>query len=310
MRWPDGLLPATSWRRVALGGYRRRALAVLAAAVVTQVMTAPGQTVGVSVFVDHLVADLPVSRSGLSAAYLVGTAVGALSLPTTDHRFPRSALGHHRLRRNLWRRPDQGTHVSGALFAALLITAVGWRATFVVLGGAVWLVLLPQARRVILDQRRASGEGSAASLSGGEGDWSRSSALRHTMFWILTAAVALSALVTTGLVFHQITLLASQGLTPAQAAANFVPHTLAAAVAAIGRGRLADRLPASLLLPGRCCCWLQHPSGSSSPRRARRLSPTASPWGRLAARSARSRERCFRSGECLLLCCRPPASPS
>jgi hypothetical protein len=53
--------------------------AVLAAAVALQALTGPGQTVGVSVFVDHLVADLELSRSAVSAAYLVGTLAGAAS---------------------------------------------------------------------------------------------------------------------------------------------------------------------------------------------------------------------------------------
>lgn len=44
-------------------------------------MTAPGQTVGMSVFVDHLIDGLGLTRSQVSGAYLVGTLVGAASLP-------------------------------------------------------------------------------------------------------------------------------------------------------------------------------------------------------------------------------------
>jgi hypothetical protein len=49
-------------------------------------MTAPGQTVGVAVVVDPMIADLGVSRSQISAAYLVGTLVGATLLPTAGRR--------------------------------------------------------------------------------------------------------------------------------------------------------------------------------------------------------------------------------
>ena len=45
-------------------------------------LTAPGQTIGVSVFIDPMMAALSLSRSELSAAYLVGTLTGALTLPT------------------------------------------------------------------------------------------------------------------------------------------------------------------------------------------------------------------------------------
>lgn len=44
-------------------------------------LTAPGQTIGVSVFVDRFVEDLGLGRAEVSAAYLVGTVLGAASLP-------------------------------------------------------------------------------------------------------------------------------------------------------------------------------------------------------------------------------------
>lgn len=55
---------------------------VLGAATLTAALTGPGQTIGVSVFIDHFVADLALDRSEVSTAYLVGTLAGALMLPT------------------------------------------------------------------------------------------------------------------------------------------------------------------------------------------------------------------------------------
>ena len=55
---------------------------VLGFAIVTAGLTGPGQTIGVSVFIDHLVDDLSLSRSQVSAAYLIGTLAGAVLLPT------------------------------------------------------------------------------------------------------------------------------------------------------------------------------------------------------------------------------------
>jgi MFS family permease len=55
---------------------------VLAFAIVAAGLTGPGQTIGVSVFIDHLVDDLSLSRSQVSTAYLVGTLAGAMLLPS------------------------------------------------------------------------------------------------------------------------------------------------------------------------------------------------------------------------------------
>ena len=53
-------------------------IAVLAT--ITGAMTGPGQTIGVSVFVDPIISDLGLTRSQVSAAYLVGTLLGAIAL--------------------------------------------------------------------------------------------------------------------------------------------------------------------------------------------------------------------------------------
>ena len=53
-------------------------IAVLAT--ITGALTAPGQTIGVSVFVDPMITDLGLTRSELSFAYLIGTLVGAVAL--------------------------------------------------------------------------------------------------------------------------------------------------------------------------------------------------------------------------------------
>lgn len=58
-------------------GWRIAILATLTAA-----MTGPGQTIGVSVFVDPLINDLDLTRSQVSTAYLIGTLLGALALPS------------------------------------------------------------------------------------------------------------------------------------------------------------------------------------------------------------------------------------
>lgn len=54
---------------------------VLAAGTLGFAMTVPGQTVGVSVFLDFIIAELGLGRSTVSATYTVGTLVGSFSLP-------------------------------------------------------------------------------------------------------------------------------------------------------------------------------------------------------------------------------------
>ena len=53
---------------------------VLGSGTLVAALTIPGQTVGVSVFLDSIIADLDINRSTVSVLYTVGTATGALSL--------------------------------------------------------------------------------------------------------------------------------------------------------------------------------------------------------------------------------------
>ncbi len=53
---------------------------------ITGAMTGPGQTIGVSVFIDHFIEDLAISRAEVSTAYLIGTLGAALVLPRIGRR--------------------------------------------------------------------------------------------------------------------------------------------------------------------------------------------------------------------------------
>lgn len=60
------------------------------------IMTIPGQTVGVSVFLDRIIEDLELSRSTVSLLYTIGTLVGSFALPfvgrVLDRRGPRPTV--------------------------------------------------------------------------------------------------------------------------------------------------------------------------------------------------------------------------
>jgi MFS family permease len=70
---------------------------VLVAGTLGQLMTTPGQTIGVSVFLDPIITDLRLTRSLVSLLYLLGTLSGSLILPFVgrfiDRRGPRVAVG-------------------------------------------------------------------------------------------------------------------------------------------------------------------------------------------------------------------------
>lgn len=70
---------------------------ILAAGTLGLLMTTPGQTVGVSVFLDSIIEDLGLSRSLVSLLYLLGTFSGSLILPFVgrfiDQRGPRVVVG-------------------------------------------------------------------------------------------------------------------------------------------------------------------------------------------------------------------------
>lgn len=59
----------------------RAGLGVLGAAIVAMALTGPGQTIGVSVFIDHFVEDLSITRPQVSTAYLIGTLCASLLMP-------------------------------------------------------------------------------------------------------------------------------------------------------------------------------------------------------------------------------------
>ncbi|MDX1692086.1 MAG: MFS transporter [Acidimicrobiia bacterium] len=65
---------------------------ILALAVVTGAMTGPGQTIGVSVFIDPIIEHLDLSRSQVSTAYLIGTMTAALGLPAVGQRIDRHGV--------------------------------------------------------------------------------------------------------------------------------------------------------------------------------------------------------------------------
>jgi len=312
---PGGQHPAVPFH-----GWRMVALAALMLG-----LTGPGQTVGVSVFVDPIIAALDISRSELSAAYLVGTLVASAALPRVGR-----ALDAYGTRRTLlvvalglgvaltgmagvvglvtltlgflgirmlgqgslslvatnavapWFSRRRGlaigvvTAVGSSLIALVPLVAtfgiarVGWRGTWLALAALVVGVLVPVARRGFVDRpedvgqhpdgvdpaaaapaddpRTVTAAGGPAGVpatvaaDGPRRDHTRAEALRTPMLWALIGGSVATGMLTTALAFHQIDLLGEQGLTPVEAAANFLPQTVATFTTVLVVGALVDRI--------------------------------------------------------------------
>ncbi|WP_046471736.1 MFS transporter [Allosalinactinospora lopnorensis] len=267
-------------------------------------LSGPGQTVGISVFVDHIIADLEISRSAVSTAYLIGTLGGAVALPwigrAVDRLGARPVLALVALMFGTFltllgvvqelvgltvafvgvRAMGQGgmtlvatttvaiavtrkrgtmlgitTAVGTAgismfpLAADRFVAAFGWRSTILAEAGLIWLVVLPIALWGMRRVRRSTDTEESGTGESPEGAaWPLREVVRTSMFWVVCSAVACSGLVGTAVFFHQISVLGEQGLTSAQAAANFLPQTVAGLLASFLFSAATDRFSPKLLI--------------------------------------------------------------
>lgn len=279
-------------------------------------MTAPGQTAGLSVFTEPLIASVGIDRTALSLSYLTATLIGAAFQPLIGKASDRwnarvvmavIAIGFavvlvglsfaHELfgltfgyigvrmagqgalsltvvtavsraidhRRGLALGIASAIGSTGISLAPValerLITAVGPAQTWRWEALAVIVVAMPAILFVRSTGRReyTTGNSCDPDIEDDTGtsvdtdsaqvadvrpltDWTLSQARRTGMFWVLAAAVASSSMLSTGLAFHQIAVLGGQGLSPAEAAANFIPQTVAALLATLLIGALIDSM--------------------------------------------------------------------
>lgn len=303
----SALVPSATERGTGVGYYGWR---IVVMAAVCLGMTAPGQTAGISVFIDPIMTDLGLSRIAISTSYLIGTLAGAVSMPwfgsLLDRRGVRTTLtivvvafastlaamsavqglitltlgfvGTRMLGQGAlglvsttsvayWFDRRRGTALGltsaagqailsiAPLGLGLAVTTLGWRPAWLVAAAVVGTTTLLIARTGMRDRPEDVGQRvDGVSLDAPDvalDRWgaTRSEAVRSLMFWAITGAVVTTGLIGTGLAFHQISILGEQGLTSIEAAANFVPQTVAGLVATLATGTLVDRVrPRSLLV--------------------------------------------------------------
>lgn len=271
--------------------------------------TGPGQTVGISMFIDPMIEDLDISRSAISTAYLVGTLAGAIALPWIGRALDRFGVrrtmaiiglafgtililmslissvvgltaGFVGIRMAgqgalgltattavaLWFDRKRGTAAglvsafgavgisSTPLLLEGLINDYGWRTAWVIEGLAIYVIVLPLALLAFRNRPADLGQ----MPDGAPVDhtrplpkpvgYTRGETLRHPYFWLVASAVMVTGALTTAVAFHQISLLTARGLTASEAAANFIPQTVAGLIATLLTGYLMDRIAGRWIL--------------------------------------------------------------
>jgi MFS family permease len=146
-----------------------------------------------------------------------------------------------------------GAALSNALIppgARALINSVGWRGAYVVLGLAVWTLVLPPALLLVRERPEDIGAFPDGAPRPPEGEVAGAGQLRERRgstifasgrFWHLVLPMAVPSFVVTALVFHQASIFKERGLSADLAAAVFVPYAIASAAAALLAGVLIDR---------------------------------------------------------------------
>ncbi|WP_129668484.1 MFS transporter, partial [Phytoactinopolyspora endophytica] len=255
-------------------------------------------------FIDPMIADLGISRSAMSTAYLIGTLAGALAMPWVGRAVDRygvrrtmavigaafgsvlialaaateivgltagfagirmagqGALGLTATTATaLWFTKKRGVATGivsaiGAIGISMtplvmegFIAEHGWRTAWLVEGLAIWLVVIPIALLGMRDRPAHLGQipdGVRKSDDDGRDhvEWGATLAqtIRSPYFWVVTAGVAACGLLSTAVNFHQISLLGERGLTPGEAAGNFLWQTIAMLLATLATGALVDRI--------------------------------------------------------------------
>ncbi|MEJ2447162.1 MAG: MFS transporter [Anaerolineales bacterium] len=135
-------------------------------------------------------------------------------------------------------------------FFLYLINRLGWRSAYSTLGVLVWLVSLPlmillrdgpAAVGQHLDGKTEKEEAEANFLEKDENAWTAPQARKTAAYWIMVSNAALWALVITAVFFNLLSILDSQGISPAVAAATYTTYAAASLITQLTMGPVADR---------------------------------------------------------------------
>jgi len=180
---------------------------------------------------------------GLTASYvgLRMTGQGALSLAATTL-----------IARTITHKPGLALGIVGAVGSAgISLAPVGverliaftdiataWR----IEAALVAVIVIPIALLLPKDLPQTTTETGTHIVIVPEAGYTSAQALRTGMFWVLASSGFMVGMLSTGLAFHLISILGAQGLSTVEAAANFIPQTVAAVAATLGLGAIVDRI--------------------------------------------------------------------
>jgi len=135
-------------------------------------------------------------------------------------------------------------------FFLYLINRLGWRSAYSTLGLVVWLVSLPLLILLRdgpadvgqhLDGKTGKEEAEANFLEKDENAWTAPQARKTAAYWIMVSNAALWALVITAVFFNLLSILDSQGISPAVAAATYTTYAAASLLTQLAMGPVANR---------------------------------------------------------------------
>ena len=281
---------------------------------IAQGLTVPGQTLGISVFIDPIMETLDLTRSEVSTAYMIGTLVSAATMPRVGSLVDRfgsrasmaltggvfgvvlagaagitglitltiaftflricgqgslSLVSTTAIAPWFIRRRGLAIGIVSAVGSAIisivpigsaaLIRSVGWRQTWLVFAVLVWIILLPIALRGIVNRPSDLGQQpdgapepptdpNDPTTKATRRSLDRKAAMRTPMFWAIAGSMGVTSSIGTGLNFHQIDLLGEQGLSPIEAAANFLPQTVGVLISTLIVSALVDHVRERWLL--------------------------------------------------------------
>ena len=145
-----------------------------------------------------------------------------------------------------------------------LIPQLGWRGAYMAIGVLLLLGMLPVGWLFFRDRPEQFGllpdgqdhanSDNSKSAPPTEENWTLAEAIRTPAFWVVAGSAGTVSMLTTGLIFHLVSIFADQGLDSNTAASVFIPLSITMALVNLGGGMLADRLPIRLILVATLVC--------------------------------------------------------
>jgi MFS family permease len=139
--------------------------------------------------------------------------------------------------------------------AVALKDSIGWRTTWVLVGGVLAVVLIPLVVRLLYrhEERHREWEerteaAAAAAGAGAPRSWTRGEVVRDPRFWLVLPAALTCGFLMTGLFFHQVHLTEAKGWDLQWYAFCFSGFAVSQIVSTLGAGPLVDRFGARLLM--------------------------------------------------------------